>query len=149
SITCVPRSKVKLSNLNSPRTKHIAVCAHKAMRLHVATVNSFPSAFDREELCWDLLVSSTRDNNVLWEKMSLIQSDDDLKAYLIDYTWKAAGHLRGEFVAKARISVPSTYGIGEVKHEELEKALKWLLEDARFIHGGIDVKVSVLSIERL
>ncbi|KAG1859309.1 hypothetical protein F4604DRAFT_1930855 [Suillus subluteus] len=140
SITCVPRSKVKLSNLNSPRTKRIAVCAHKAMRLHVATVNSFPSAFDREELCWDLLVSSTRDNDVLWEKMLLIQSDDDLKAYLIDYTWKVAGHLRGEFVAKARISVPSTYGIGEVKHEELEKALKWLLEDARFIHGGIDVK---------
>ncbi|KAG1842730.1 hypothetical protein F4604DRAFT_1597257 [Suillus subluteus] len=85
SITCVPRSKVKLSNLNSPRTKRIAVCTHKAMRLHVATVNSFPSAFDREELCWDLLVSSTRDNDVLWEKMSLIQSDDDLKAYLIDY----------------------------------------------------------------
>ncbi|KAG1885923.1 uncharacterized protein F5891DRAFT_918201, partial [Suillus fuscotomentosus] len=118
----------------------IAIFAHKAMRLHVATVNSFPSALDREELCWDLLVSSTRDNEVLWEKMLLIQSDDDLKAYLIDYTWKAAGQLRGDFVAKTHISVPSTYGIGELKHEELEKAIRWMLEEARFIHGGIDIK---------
>jgi hypothetical protein len=55
------------------------------MRLHVATVNGFPSSCDREELCWNLLVSSTRENEILWEKMSLIQSDDDLKAYLIDY----------------------------------------------------------------
>jgi hypothetical protein len=54
------------------------------MRLHVATVNGFPSSCDREELCWNLLVSSTRENEILWEKMSLIQSDDDLKAYLID-----------------------------------------------------------------
>jgi hypothetical protein len=76
---------VKLSNLNSPRTKCIAISAHKAMRLHVATVNSFPSVLDREELCWDLLVSSTRDSEVLWEKMSLIQSDEDLETYLIDY----------------------------------------------------------------
>ncbi|KAG2034839.1 hypothetical protein BDR03DRAFT_869144, partial [Suillus americanus] len=149
NITSSPRNKVKLSNLNSLCTKHIAICAHKTMRLHGATVNSFPSAFDREELCWDLLVSSTKDNEVLWEKMSLIQSDDDLKAYLIDYTWKAAGHLRGEFVAKAHISVPSTYRIGELKHEELERALKWLEEEASFIHRRIDVKVSVLSIERL
>ncbi|KAG0697108.1 hypothetical protein DFH29DRAFT_812195, partial [Suillus ampliporus] len=112
-----------------PRTKRIAVCTHKAMCLHVATVNSFPSAFDREELCWDLLVSSTRDNEVLWEKMSLIQNDDDLKAYLIDYTWKAAGHLRGEFVTKARISVPSTYGIGELKHEDLKFLVQNLTYD--------------------
>ncbi|KAG1866347.1 hypothetical protein C8R48DRAFT_600304, partial [Suillus tomentosus] len=93
--------------------------AHKAMYLHLATVNSFSSALDREELCWDLLVSSTRDNEVLWENISLIQSDDDLKAYLIDYTWQATSQLRGEFVAKAYISVPSTYEIGELKHEEL------------------------------
>jgi hypothetical protein len=46
-------------------------------------------------------------------------------------------------VAKARISVPGTYGIGELKHEELENALKWLLEEARFIHAGIEAKVSV------
>jgi len=76
---------VKLSNLNSPCTKCIAISAHKAMRLHVATVDGFPSSFDREKLCWDLLVSSIRDNEALWEKMMLIQSDDDLKAYLIDY----------------------------------------------------------------
>ncbi|KAG2744263.1 hypothetical protein P692DRAFT_20744232, partial [Suillus brevipes Sb2] len=123
-----------------PRTKCIAISAHKAMRLHVATVNSFPSVLDREELCWDLLVSSTRDSEVLWEKMSLIQSNEDLETYLIDY--KAAGQLRGEFIAKAHISVPSTYGIGVLKHEELEKTIKWMLEEARFIYGGIDIKIS-------
>ena len=84
-LSIIPRSKVKLSNLNSPHTKRIAISAHKAMRLHVATVDGFPSSFDREKLCWDLLVSSIRDNEALWEKMMLIQSDDDLKAYLIDY----------------------------------------------------------------
>ncbi|KAG1784674.1 uncharacterized protein HD556DRAFT_1314887 [Suillus plorans] len=99
SITSIPKSKVKLSNLNSPCTKCIAISAYKAMCLYVATVNSFSSALNREELCWDLLVSSTRDNE----------------------TWKAASQLRGEFIAKARISVPSTCGIGELKHEELEK----------------------------
>jgi hypothetical protein len=61
-------------------------------------------------------------------------------------TWKAASQLRGELVAKARISVPATYGIGQLKHEELEDALKWLLGEARFIHAGIEAKVSVLFI---
>ncbi|KAG1732821.1 hypothetical protein EDB19DRAFT_1831178 [Suillus lakei] len=110
-------------------------------------LTAFLQLFDREELCWNLLVSSTKDNKVLWEKMSLIQSDDDLKAYLIDYTWKAAGHLRGEFVAKAHISVPSTYGIGELKHQELEKALKWLLEEVRFIHGENTIFRLLLSVQ--
>ena len=50
-IMVIPRSKVKLSNLNSPCTKRIAISAHKAMHLHVAIVNSFPSSCDREELC--------------------------------------------------------------------------------------------------
>ena len=45
-------------------------------------------------------------------------------------------------MAKACISVPGSYGVGELKQGELEDALKWLLEDARFIHGGIDTKVS-------
>jgi hypothetical protein len=43
--------------------------------------------------------------------------------------------------------VPGIYGVGELKYEELEDALKWLLEEARFIHAGIEVKVSVSSIE--
>jgi len=46
-------------------------------------------------------------------------------------------------VAKARISIPVTYGIGQLKHEELEDALKWLLGEARFIHVGIEAKVSI------
>lgn len=50
-------------------------------------------------------------------------------------------------MAKARITVPGIYGVGELKYEELEDALKWLLEEARFIHAGIEVKVSVSSIE--
>ena len=85
NLSSIPCSKAKLSDLNSPRTKRIAVSGHKAMRLHVATVQGFPSSGNRDELCWDLLVASTRHNDVLWEKMSLIQSDDVMKAQLIDY----------------------------------------------------------------
>ena len=64
-------------------------------------------------------------------------------------TWKAASQLRGELVAKARISVPATYGIGQLKHKELEDTLKWLLGEARFIHAGIEAKVSILFIHEV
>ncbi|KAG2105871.1 uncharacterized protein F5147DRAFT_746419 [Suillus discolor] len=76
---------------------------HKALRLHVATVEGFPSSSDRDQLCWDLILESSKQDKLLWEKMKEIQGDDALKAQLIDY-------IRGELVAKARISIPTCFG---------------------------------------
>lgn len=87
--TSVPRSKVSKSatlfSMESPRTKRIAISGHKALRLHVATVEGFPSSADRDQLCWDLILESSKQDKLLWEKMKEIQGDDALKAQLIDY----------------------------------------------------------------
>ncbi|KAG1742275.1 uncharacterized protein EDB91DRAFT_1052028 [Suillus paluster] len=101
--------------MESPRTKRIAISGHKALRLHVATVEGFPSSADRDQLCWDLILESSKQDKLLWEKMKEIQGDDALKAQLIDYaillqTWKGATQIRGELVAKARISIPACFG---------------------------------------
>jgi hypothetical protein len=74
-----------LSHMESPCTKHIAISGHKALRLHVATVEGFPSSADRDQLCWDLILESSKQDKLLWEKMKVIQGDDTLKAQLIDY----------------------------------------------------------------
>jgi hypothetical protein len=88
-MTSVPRSKVSksamLCNMESPHTKCIVISGHKALRLHVATVDGFPSSADRDQLCWDLLLESCKQDKLLWEKMKEIQGDDALKAQLIDY----------------------------------------------------------------
>jgi hypothetical protein len=74
-----------LFNMESPCTKHIAISGHKMLRLHVATVEDFPSSADRDQLCWDLILESSKQDKLLWEKIKEIQGDDALKAQLIDY----------------------------------------------------------------
>ena len=87
--TSVPRSKIlksaMLFNMESPRTKHITISGHKVLRLHVATVEGFPSSADRDQLCWDLILESNKQDKLLWEKMKEMQGNDALKAQLIDY----------------------------------------------------------------
>ncbi|KAG1731863.1 uncharacterized protein EDB91DRAFT_1058487, partial [Suillus paluster] len=148
----VPRSKVSklatLSHMESPHTKRIAISGHKALRLHVTTVEGFPSSSDRDQLCWDLILESSKQDKLLWEKMKEIQGYDALKAQLIDYaillqTWKGATQIRGELVAKARISIPACFGVGtgsDWTDDDLQEALKWLLDDMRFMNGGMDVR---------
>jgi hypothetical protein len=54
--------------------------------------------------------------------------------------------MRGELIAKARISIPSCFGVGvgsDWTDDNLQEALKWLLDDMRFINGGMDVRVSL------
>ncbi|KAG1771396.1 hypothetical protein EV702DRAFT_977376 [Suillus placidus] len=94
--------------MESPCTKHIAISGHKALRLYVTTVEGFPSSADRDQLCWDLIVESCKQDKLLWKKIKEIQGDDALKAQLIDYA--SATQIRGELVAKARISIPACFG---------------------------------------
>jgi hypothetical protein len=54
--------------------------------------------------------------------------------------------MRGELDTKARISIPSCFGVGagsDWTDDDLQEALKWLLDDMRFINGGMDVRVSL------
>ena len=52
--------------------------------------------------------------------------------------------VRGELVAKARMAVPTAFGLqGEsLKGNGLFDMLKWLIQHGKLIHGGIDAKVS-------
>lgn len=71
--------------MESPHTKHIAISGHRALHLHVATVEGFPSSSDTDQLCWDIILESSKQDKLLWEKMKEIQDDDALKAQFIDY----------------------------------------------------------------
>lgn len=65
--------------------------------------------------------------------------------------WGAATQVRGEVVYKARMAVPHAYGLpGNLKGDEVNDAIKWLIEEGKMLHPITDLKVSiVLSIEFL
>ena len=55
--------------------------------------------------------------------------------------------VRGELVTKARMAVPNAYSLqGELlKGNGLFDVIKWLIQQGKLIHSGIDTKVSVFD----
>lgn len=61
-------------------------------------------------------------------------------------TWKGATQIRRELVAKARISILACFEVGADSgwtDDDLQEALKWLLDDMKFMNSGMDIKVSL------
>ncbi|KIJ69571.1 hypothetical protein HYDPIDRAFT_165063 [Hydnomerulius pinastri MD-312] len=104
--------KTKLGDIESPHTKYIAKLGHQQLRLHMAIKHAFSMANNHEKLCWEMLVNAMEKHPVLWVKMKdNIQKNQDEKNCLIDYVWKVATQVQGEAVSKARLVIPSLYGL--------------------------------------
>ena len=58
--------------------------------------------------------------------------------------WGAATQLQGELIAKVRMAVPTAYGLqGEsLWGNTLFDVLKWLIQQGKLIHSGINAKVN-------
>ncbi|KAI6046988.1 hypothetical protein EDC04DRAFT_2597752 [Pisolithus marmoratus] len=95
---------------------------------HVTTVEAFPFPVDKDELCWKLIQESAVKEPGLEQVLAEI--------------WGAATQVRGELITKARLAVPTACGLqGEsLKGNALFDVLKWLIQQGKLIHSGIDAK---------
>ncbi|KAI6012230.1 hypothetical protein EDC04DRAFT_2761810 [Pisolithus marmoratus] len=134
--------KVSLASFENPGVRRLVKVGHRRLRQHVATVDAFPPPAERDELCWRLVQESAVKEPGLERVLGEVEKEKYTKERLLDYIWGAATQVRGELVAKARMAVPTAYGLqGELqKGNALFDVLKWLIQQGKLIHSGIDAK---------
>ncbi|KAI6013887.1 hypothetical protein EDC04DRAFT_2579012, partial [Pisolithus marmoratus] len=71
----------------------------------------FPFPVDKDELCWKLIQESAVKEPGLEQVLAEVEKEQNMKERLLDHMWGAATQVRGELVAKARLAVPTTYGL--------------------------------------
>ncbi|KAI6007909.1 hypothetical protein EDC04DRAFT_2966651, partial [Pisolithus marmoratus] len=123
-------SKTSLASFKSADICRLTKLGHCCLCQHVTTIEAFPFPVDKDELCWKLIQESA------------VEKEQNTKERLLDYIWGAATQVRGELITKARLAVPTTYGLqGEsLKGNALFDVLKWLIQQGKLIHSGIDAK---------
>ncbi|KAI6022653.1 hypothetical protein EDC04DRAFT_2575115, partial [Pisolithus marmoratus] len=134
--------KTSLASFKSTNICHLAKLGHHRLCQHVATIEAFPFPVDKDELCWKLVQESAVKEPGLEQVLAEVEKEQNTKERLLDYIWGAATQVRGELIAKARLAVPTTYGLqGEsLKGNALFDVLKWLIQQGKLIHSGIDTK---------
>ncbi|KIM54098.1 hypothetical protein SCLCIDRAFT_137479, partial [Scleroderma citrinum Foug A] len=130
--------------------RRLAKLGHHQLCQYVTTIEAFPFPVDKDELCWRLFADVQEGISKepgLQDVLSKVENDQRMKERLLDYVWGAATQVRGELVAKARMAVPNTYGLqGEsLKGNGLFDMLKWLIQQGKLIHSGINTKVSLFD----
>ncbi|KAG2068176.1 hypothetical protein BDR04DRAFT_1025173, partial [Suillus decipiens] len=130
-----------------PQVHPIAQMGNRDMRHHGALVEAFPASMYKEDKSWEVLTLATLAHKNL--KICLKEMEDDLamKDMLVTYAWQGLGSMRAELMVKARLRVPIWYGLTNLgPGEEIASACQWLLQENRFLYGGIDLKVSCIYI---
>jgi hypothetical protein len=63
----------------------LASIGHRALRVHVATVDAFPSALAKYETTWSCLVDAVGDVEALRDELEELRGDHELKEQVINY----------------------------------------------------------------
>ncbi|KAG1745415.1 uncharacterized protein EDB91DRAFT_1049964, partial [Suillus paluster] len=118
----------------------LASLGHRALRVHVATVNAFPSSLLKYEESWSCLVDAVEDVKTLKADLDKIQADTELKERVINYIWGACAQMRGELVFKAHQKVPRSYSIpGSMTAQQVTESVQWMIKSCAFMYGGLNV----------
>jgi hypothetical protein len=160
----VKSQKAKLQDVPTDFTV-IASMGQKALRVHVATIDAFPSANAKNEVAWSCIVDGVGDSQVLKEHLEELKGDESAKEQVITYVsawsslairsyltllcldqvWSACAQLRGELIAKAKQKVVSSYSISTATgSKHLSDLIMWLIKSGAFTQGNLDLKVRTL-----
>jgi hypothetical protein len=63
----------------------LASIGHRALRVHVATVDAFPSGLAKYETTWSCLVDAVGDVEALQDELEELRGDHELKEQVINY----------------------------------------------------------------
>ncbi|KIM61374.1 hypothetical protein SCLCIDRAFT_25860 [Scleroderma citrinum Foug A] len=134
--------KTSLSSFKNPDIHRLAKLGHHRLCQHVATIKAFPFPVDKDELCWSLIQEGAAKDTVLEDVLAEVERELSVKEQLLDYVWGAATQVRGELIAKARMAVPTAYGLqgDSIKGNRLFDVLKWLIQQGKLIHSRINTK---------
>ncbi|KAG1845833.1 hypothetical protein F4604DRAFT_1595379 [Suillus subluteus] len=137
------KAKVNLSEFSTPRVRHIAQMGNRDMRCHGALVEAFPSSMYKEDKSWEVLTLVTMAHKNLKIRLKEVEDDLAMKDMLVTYAWQGLGSMGVELMVKARLRAPIWYGLTNLEPgEEIASTCQWLLQENRFLYGGIDLKVS-------
>src|SRR6267154_722716 len=78
------KEKGNISNLPE-KVCRIAMLGHRALRIHVATVDGFPSTLTKNEVAWACLVDAVGDVEALKRHLEELKLDHDAKEKMITY----------------------------------------------------------------
>jgi hypothetical protein len=80
----VRSQKAKLQDVPSDFNV-IASMGQKALRVHVATIDAFPSANTKNQVAWTCIVDGVGDSKVLKEHLEELKGDESAKEQVITY----------------------------------------------------------------
>ncbi|KAG1844455.1 hypothetical protein F4604DRAFT_1596163 [Suillus subluteus] len=104
----------------------LASLGHRVLRVHVTTVNAFPSSLSKYKESWSCLVDAVEDVKSLKGDLDKIKADTELK--------------EGELVFKAHQKVPGSYGIpGSMAPQQVAETVQWMIKFCAFMYGGLKI----------
>ncbi|KAG1818568.1 uncharacterized protein BJ212DRAFT_1268835 [Suillus subaureus] len=123
------------------KVSRIAMLGHRALRIHVTTVNAFPSTLTKNEIVWACLVDAVGDVEALKKHVEELKLDHDAKEQVITYVWGACAQLRGELVSKACHKTSSSYNIpGNMSPSVLLETIQWILKNDTFLYDKLNLE---------
>ncbi|KAG1800755.1 uncharacterized protein HD556DRAFT_1304770 [Suillus plorans] len=138
------KAKVNLSEFSTPHVRHIAQLGNRDMRHHGVLVEGFPSTIYKEDKSWEVLTLATSAHKNLQIRLKEVEDDLDIKDMLVNYMnrhGQGLRSMRAKLMIKARQRAPTWYGLTNLEPgEEIASACQWLLQENRFLYGGVDIK---------
>ncbi|KAG2071185.1 hypothetical protein BDR04DRAFT_1117804 [Suillus decipiens] len=121
----------------------LASLGHRALRIHVAMVNTFPSSLTKYEESWSSLVDTVEDVKSLKADLDKIKGNPELKECILNYIWSACTQIRGELVFKAHQKVPGSYSIPDsMNPQQVSETIQWMIKSCTVIYGGLNLVVA-------
>jgi len=142
----VKSQKAKLQDVPTDFTV-IASMGQKALRVHVATIDAFPSANAKNEVSWSCIVDGVGDSQVLKEHLEELKGDESAKEQVITYVsaWSSLAirsYLTLLWLNQVWSACAHSTATGS-KH--LSDLIMWLIKSGAFTQGGLDLKVRTLN----
>ncbi|KAI5893114.1 uncharacterized protein SCHCODRAFT_02666268 [Schizophyllum commune H4-8] len=126
----------------TPRTRALATTGKSEDRAATANVNSFPG----ENAAFEALIRAIEkaagpNEEMLRDALERAQADPVVFQALIQFVTYGGMGLRGETYAKTKDLLDAYYHIpGEKTEDEIVDAVKWLLQDMRYLYGDTDLE---------
>ncbi|KAF8152401.1 hypothetical protein B0H34DRAFT_800843 [Crassisporium funariophilum] len=120
----------------------LAKASKDAMRTKVVYGDVFPpnDVAGCFAYIWGLIKDTAKGNSTFQDALQEASDDEDVKRILVTFAMYGRNAMFNSIVSKARSMVEAHYKLGGTL-DKVKSDVDWLLEDANFMYGDIDLEI--------